>query len=281
MDIYRDMIEQLGPEGADEAFLNEYGTEFFAVTLSRTVSKTGIPPTAEAEVARRQFEGLIEQYPEYGRLIVGDAALGEFSTGAYAAQLQRPIDPDNPYSELERTYRPTELDPRTGRIIEIDRRLGWQEYIKLADLIDLQRQAMGLPNLRVRDAQELAQIRNQAVAALAAKYPSWWDDYNSRDELKWDKRISAFRDISANETLGDRADMRGMQDYLQLRSLVLQELNRRKQLGGPSTLEAAANADLADFWETAINKILTDNVAFGPLYYRYLEGDTLTLRSNG
>lgn len=281
MDTYRDMIDNLGPEQADEAFLNEYGNEFFAVTLSRTVSKTGLPPTVEAEVARRNFEGLIEQYPEYGRMIVGDQALGEFSTAAYAAQLERPIDPGNPMSEMERVYRPTELDPRTGKIMEIDRRLGWQEYIRLMDGIDLIRRQQGLPNLRVKEAQQLAAFRDAKVQELAAQYGSWWDDFNTRDELKWSKRLEAFRAIAKAEPLSSRADIQGLQDYLVQRSIVVQELNRRKQLGGAATLEAVANQDLLEYWESQINTIIEDNVAFGPLYFRYLEGDTLSTRDNG
>jgi hypothetical protein len=61
----------------------------------------------------------------------------------------------------------------------------------------------------------------------------------------------------------------------------MQELNRRKQLGGASTLQAASNEDLRQAWESIIASIMDDNVAFLPLYVRYLEGDTLELRSSG
>lgn len=278
IDIYRDLQDNLGPETADEVFLNEYGNEFFAVTLSRTVSKTGIPPTVEAETARRDFEDLIKQYPEYGRLILGDRALGEFSTGAFAAQLERPLDPDNPFSEAERTYRETEIDPRTGGIIEVDRRLGWQEYIQALDYIDLERRKRGLPNLRVAAAQDLAEAKRNVVGYLSQKYPSWWEDFNTRNDLKWDQRIGALKNIADNGALRSRADIQGLQTYLDVRAMVLQELNRRDQLGGSSSLTSTANQDLANAWETAVFTILEDNIAFGPLFYRYLEGDPVALR---
>lgn len=278
-DIYRDLIQNLGPEEADEVFLNEYGNEFFAVTISRTVSKTGIPPTVEAEVARRGFQDLIEKYPEYGRLVIGDAALGEFSTAAFAAQLERPIDPNNPFSEMERTYRPIELDPRTGRVMEVDRRLGWQEYIQGLDRLDLERRRLGLPNLRVSGAEFLANAKRLMVEFLKQKYPAWWDDFNTQDKLKWDKRISAFKEIANSEALQIRADIQGLGQYLEMRSLLIQELNRRRTLGGASTLDATSNQDLANLWETAVNTILDDNIAFGPLYYRYLESDPVEISS--
>ena len=279
IDTYRDLIDTLGPEDADEAFLNEHGSEFFAVTLSRTVSATGIPPTVEGEIARRAFVEIIDKFPEYGRLIIGDDALGEFSTGAFAAQLLRPIDPDNPDSEMERVYRTTELDPRTGRIMEVDRRLGWQEYIQFMDMIDLERKRLGLPNLRVKGAQHLARTKTELIEIVATKYPAWWDDFNTRDDLKWDRRISSLREISKVPTLGDRADIQGLQTYLEYRSLMLQELNRRKMAGGASTFRAVANEDLQDVWETLMFQLLNDNIAFQPLYFRYLEGDTLLLRT--
>lgn len=278
IDIYRDMQDNLGPETADETFLNEYGQEFFAVTLSRTVSKTGIPPTVEAEVARRQFTELIENYPEYGRLIIGDEALGEFSSAAFAAQLQRPLDPDNPFSEVERVYRAAEIDPRTGGIMEVDRRLGWQEYIQAMDLIDLERKRRGLPSLRVRGAEDLADAKRAVTQFIAQKYPQWWEDFNTRDDLKWNKRLEAFNDISKDTAIGNRADIAGLQVYLEARQIILQELNRRKMLGGASTLEAVSNQDLANAWEALVTQILDENIAFGPLYYRYLEGDPVRLR---
>ncbi len=278
IDIYRDMQDTLGPEEAHEAFLNEHGREFFAVTISRTVSKTGIPPTVEGQVARREFTELIEEFPEYGRLIVGDDSLGEFSTAAFAAQLETPVDPDNPFSEMERTYRSTELDPRTGGIIEVDRRIGWDEYIKALDILDLERKRRGLPNLRVKEAQDLSDAKAATIEFLKEKYPSWYEDFNTRDSLKWGRRIEAFRTITKNPVIGERADIQGLTIYLQLREFILAELNRRKMIGGASTLDAGSNQDLQFQWDSMVFALLDENIAFGPLYYRYLEGDPVRLK---
>lgn len=277
-DVYRQLIEEHGPEDADEIFLNEFGQEYFAVTLSRTTSETGIPPTVEAEQARRKFEDLIQKHPEYGRLIIGDEALGEFSMAAFARQVTRPLDPEDPFSEPERSYRDVELDPRTGKIMEIDRRIGWQEYINAMDQLEIYRKQMGLPNLRVAEAEPLRRAKKFATEQLALQYPSWWEDFNTRDDLKWDDRINAFREISNNPALINRPDVDGLTEYLEVRSLVLQELNRRKTLGGSSTLDAVANQDLAGLWDQAVQQILDQNIAFVPLYYRYLEGDPVNLR---
>ena len=125
----------------------------------------------------------------------------------------------------------------------------------------------------------MADTKRTLIEQVAKEFPSWYDDYNTRDDLKWDRRISNLREISKVPTLTDRADIVGLQSYLEIRGMLLQELNRRKMAGGASTLGATDNIDLQETWETLVFQILSDNIAFQPLYYRYLEGDTLTLRT--
>jgi hypothetical protein len=278
-DIYRQLIEDYGPDQADEIFLNEYGNEYFAVTISRTVSQSGLPPTLDAHQAAEDMESLISRFPDYGRLIIGsDSATGEFSSAVFAYQLTHPVDEDNPFASPDREYRELTLDPETGTIEEVDRRVGWIEYIEAMDQIDLARRSRGLPNLRVKDAQDLAILKQMLTQQLAEKYPSWWRAFNERDDLKWNDTIKALSTIAFDPLMEDRPDMDGVQDYIEARQLMLAELNRRRQLGGSATLTATANQDLAILWGTIVDSILEDNVAFGPVYYRYLEGDPVTLK---
>lgn len=283
-DIYRELVETQGAETAVETFLNIYGNEFFAVTLSRTVSKTGIPPTVAGQTARKKWNELLTKYPEFGRLIIGEeSSLGEFSSAAFAWQLANPPTDDPAFQgEPERTYRELTLDPETGTIEEIDRRLGWQEYIRAMDLLEVERKGRGLPNLRVKDAQDLAQIKRKLTDALGQKYPAWWRDFNQRDDLKWTTTINALRDIAKGTTAvdDDRPDMEGVLLYMEARGLILQELNRRDQVGGSKTIDAVANQDLAQVWDTLVFGILQQNIAFVPIYFRYLEGDPLKVKSN-
>jgi len=282
IDIYRDLIETVGPEDADELFLGQYGNEFFAITMSRTVSLTGIPPTVEGQEARQRFDSIISKYPEYGRFIIGeDAAIGEFSSAAFAWQLSNtPTDDPGFFGQPDREYRDLQLDPDTGMITEVDRRLGWQEYIKAMDQIDLERRKRGLPNLRVKEATDLAQMKRSLTNAIGEKYPEWWRDFNERNDLKWPNRIKALRDIStAVLRTEDRPDMEGVRSYLEARATVLQELNHRKQVGGSATLGARSNQDLNSLWDSMVNRILEENIHFLPVYYRYLEGDTMELNS--
>lgn len=281
IDAYRDLVDLYGQEEADAMFLDNFGPELFSITVSRTVTHTGIPATVEAELAREQYETLITKYPEYGRLIIGeDNAVGEFSTAAFAAQLSRQLNPDDPFSDTERAYREVELT-ENGSIREVDERLGWIEYIKAVDGIEAVRRARGLPNLRVAAAQDLVDLKEAITQNLAEKYPAWWEEFNLRDDLKWQKQTDALRAISNSPLItGDetRQDFDGVRAYFSYRDLILQELNTRRQIGGSSTLDSVANQDLAVLWESLIYQLLTDNVAFAPIYFRYLEGDPVRLK---
>ena len=274
IDIYRDLQENYGGD-ADEIFINQFGSEFISLTLSRTQSITGIPPTLSAYEARQPVENLITRYPEYGRLIIGeDAATGEFSSAAFAWQLSNPPTNDPKFrDEAERRYRILTLDPDTGTIEESDKRLGWTEYIKAMDMIEVEMRTKGLASLRVKEAEPLANLKRQLTQSIAQKFPAWWRDFNQRDALKWDSRIKAMRDISKSSVMDDRGDMRGIRQYLESRAMVKSELNRRKQLGGSATMSAISNQDLVILWDSIIYGILSDNIAFSPIYYRYLEGD--------
>jgi len=246
-----------------------------AVTLSRTVSATGIPASQESFDARAAYEDLITAHPEYGRLIVGDEAVGEFSSAAFAWQLNNPVDPNSPKGDKEREYRRLDIDPRTGGIEEVDARLGWREYVNMMDLIEIERKSRNLPNLNVKDAEDLANFKRAVIEGISEKYPVWWEDFNTRDGLKWNKRISAMKDIANSPLMEDRPDIQGLKEYLDMRAVIIRELNNRKQIGGSSTLSASANTDLSNFWDTVISSILEENVAFAPLYFRYLEGEPL------
>jgi len=280
IDLWRDLVEQYGPEEAENIFITQYGEEFFGVTISRTVSKTGIPPTVDAQLARKELEGLIERYPEYGRLILGEeAGLGEFSTAAFVWQLDHDVRVDGVESP-ERAYRQLVLDPDTGTVEEVDSRLGWRKYLQAMDLLEIERKRRGLPNLRVKGAEDLATLKKAITQNLSTQYPGWWRAFNKRDDLKWSQRVKDFRAITKNSLMEDRPDIEGIDQYLKARELVLAELNRRRQLGGSATLASQSNRDLSILWESLVAQILDQNIAFAPIYFRYLEGDPLEL-SNG
>jgi hypothetical protein len=149
-------------------------------------------------------------------------------------------------------------------------------------MIEVLRKSRGLPNLRVAAARDLNDLKSAITQAIAAKYPGWWDEFNQRDDLKWANQIDALRAIANSPLIANdesRRDFEGVQQYLGYREFILAELNRRRQLGGSATLDSVANQDLNTLWESLVFTILDDNVAFAPIYFRYLEGDPVSLRN--
>lgn len=258
------------PRTPDEWFLDEHGEEYFALTQSVTRTLNGVPPTMEAYEKQKEYQQLIEEYPDFGGLIIGADGAGEFNRNIYNHQLNSSAGPMTSKNQRERI-------PFEEVITDPDRRLGWIKYRRIMDRLDTIRIQRGLPNMQVSGAADLAFVKSQAVKDLGIKYPSWLDDYNQTDKGAWDKKIAALRVISAKPEMQGREDMKGITAYLRARDAFTAELAKRKAAGGAATLTASSNAPLAEAWRNVMGKMIQDNLAFSEVYYRYLENDPLGL----
>ena len=263
---YRELQES--SDTADEDFLDAYGEDFFALTTATTRTTNGVPPTMHGIQMEEKYQDLIDAHPELGRLIIGadgGGTFGEFIRSKYIDQ----------------------IDEGDRQLLSLDEmatahttKLGWVEYSRTMDFIDFQMNDRGLPNLRVKDAEDLANMKRSMISNLAQTNPGWAADFYSIDRGKWDRRIKGLEAIAAAPGLGalddkglSRMDLAPLQEYLSLRRYVVGELAARKAQGGPSTLDASGNADIAEFWEQSTNKLVEENLAFADLFYRYLDND--------
>lgn len=251
----------------DEIFLESYGEEFFPLTQSLSKTMDGIPPTLEGAAARKKYQDMIERHPELGGLIVGAEGSGEFSAAVYQSQLQQSLSPGSPDKQRE-SFAPEEAFGKPNE------RLGWMEYSKAMDLIDAERMNRGLPNLQVRQAQDLANLKRAVITNLEKKYPEWAEKFNITDRGAWKRRIDGMRDIAGDERLAGRAEIQVLGQYLETRDQVIGILAARKAAGGASTLNAASNMDVKGVWDQITGK-LTQNPAFASVFYRWLERDPL------
>lgn len=270
IDAYRQR-KNLDPQGADAWFLDTYGEEFFPLTQAISKTVDGVAPTLEGKRARAKYQTLIEKHPELGSLIIGSEGTGEFNSSVYRQQLQ-----DKVSSESSQTQRRslTQEEVETGT----DVRLGWEKYGKAMDLIEAERIQRGLPNLQVKAASQLAAVKKAITAKLADEHPAWYEALNQQDGLKWPKRIAALREISdpvLHPELQGRSDIRKLGEYIRTRDSIQKELARRKEEGGYSSLQAAANQDVAQVWSTLVGRMTESDTAFQQLYFRYLERDRL------
>ena len=270
IDVYRALKEK-DPETADEKFLLQFGEEFFPLTQSLSRSMDGIPPTLEGAAARDRYVDLIERHPGLGGLIIGAEGAGEFSSAVYQSQLAKPVAPGS--SDKQRkafSFEDAKAQP--------NERLGWAEYSKAMDVIDAERMNRGLPNLQVRAAQDLADLKRGVIASLEKKYPEWAQVFNVTDRGVWARKINGLREIAGDERLAGRAEISELRRYLGARDQVVDILAARKAQGGASTITAASNTDLKGVWDQITGRMVT-NPAFASVFYRYLERDPLELET--
>jgi hypothetical protein len=262
-------LRQENIETADQRFLDLYGAEFFPLTASFTKSADGVPPTVEGFKARSKYKDLIEKSPELGGLIVGEEGAGEFSSAIYQSQKANRVKPGSMTNQrYSLSFEEAASQPNV--------RLGWMEYRKVSDLIEAERIERGLPNLQVKAAEDLAEIKRQMVDKLAERYPEWYEAFGTVDRNAMGRRLVALRAIAYDPRMEGRPDMRGVRQYFDVRAAVKKELVEREKAGGSGTLTSAANQDLGLIWDTLVSKIVEQNLAFSDTYFRYLERDDLS-----
>lgn len=257
------------PIQADEWFFDRYGEEFYALTVSLSKSNDGIPPTQEGIAFRKEFRDLIED-PDLaglGGLIIGKEGAGEYSNFAYQSQLSNRIRPGSGTRQR---------DPRSLEEVAAAPDIGaaWIKYGRFMDLIEAERINRGLPNLQVKAASDLAEAKRQFTAKLEADYPAWADARQPPNLNAAKKRLAGMRKIANDQRLAGRDEFVGLREYLDARDLVTAELDRRKA----KTLTAVSNQDLAQAWESIKGALIEKNLAFGDLFYRWLENDDLGVR---
>ncbi len=263
IDTYRAMLRD-DPATADEKFYTRYGSEFFGLTASLSRSINGVPPTLEAWKAYKKHQDIIEEFPEYGGLIVGAEGAGDFNRAVYDFQKSTRVAPGDSRNQREDV-------PLQEAVQRPDVRAGWLEWDRFSTAIDQTLDQRGLTNITQRGAEDLRQLKRDVIAGLGREYPAWLEEFGQSDSSKWTRRINALERIANDPSMSDRDDMLGLREYLDNRRVFTEELATREF----RTLSARANADLAELWEAATSDLVRQNVTFASLYHRWLESDTL------
>lgn len=256
----------LGGQTPDEWFLDKFGAEYFALTQSVSKSVDGVPPSVEGHLARKKYQDMIEQFPELGSLIIGKEGAGEFSRAVYEAQKETPVRPG-----AEETQREGQSFEEAAAAPGVQ--LGWIEFSKTMDMLEAEMFNRGLPNMQVKEAEDLAFYKKQMVNKIAEKHPEWYQQYVDFDPLKQQRKLTGMKKIVQDDQLRQRPEIQGLADYLDIRGAFVAELQRQREAGGASTLTSRENQDLRLMWETVVNQIKDRNLAFSSLHSRWLAND--------
>lgn len=253
-------------ENADAIFIADVGEDYFPLTQAMSRSTDGVPATVEGMKARGRYEDLIETYPELGGLIVGSEGVGAWSQSVFEQQRRTALSSE---SDLMQREPLSKEEIAKGPNV----RLGWDKYSEAMDTITAELHERGLSNMMQADAADLRELKRDVVADLKRRYPEWYDEFSVTDRSKWEKKIKALTAISADPRLqtAARPEMRGLAEYLEKRKIITDELAKRPA----KAWNAVSNQDLRDLWDDVIADLTERNVAFSPLYLRYLENDPM------
>lgn len=280
--FYRDQYNNLrrkDPLKADEAFLERFGESYFTFAQATTDNEGGVPATMKAVELQKKYGGLIAKNPELAALIIGPEGNGPFSPEAYTYQLTTPLIPGG--AEAQRTRLSAD-----EAMSENQKRLGWAKFTQLNNAITAQLHSAGFDSFEDEGAEQFKKMKSAVSKVLGdpllpdgSQNPyyndQWSRDFYTVDPKRYDRLIPALTSVANSELsqLKGRSDLRVLKQYLSYRQAVNQLLAQRGDAGGPRSLKAKANADLASVWNRVVDSLVESDTSFGDLYHRYLSRD--------
>jgi hypothetical protein len=269
MDKWREYQREFGTK-ADEKFLNDYPEFFdFATSLSQNVGgvQASIDTVQSIENNKDLVADLSSIDPNLIGLIVNNPTGYDFSQAAYEWQYATPVAPGSKV-----TFRGTQ-DP-----VEVQKKQrakkGWIQYRQfMSTEIEPALIARGLTSLKDKRARDLSQLREDMVRELANSNIDWYDDFLDTDGSKTNRVIRGLTRILEDEKFitanADNPTWQSVATYLTLRNQVAEELSSREV----KSLDAKANVDLANAFESAVGRLKQDDIGFSDLYDRFLSQD--------
>lgn len=270
VDAYRQLVQE-DPTTAAEKFMQRYGDEFYAVTMSVSRNNAGITASLKSHENYLKYKEFVEEYPEFGGLIVGSEGAGEFAKSVYEAQKDTPLRPGS--KETMRSLM------SIGESVEqLQSKTVWARYSKMMDLITSAMVDRGITSLTSRAARDLAAQKNAFVEANKhwidpatgeETLSPWYMDFMSSDRGAVEKKFEALRKIVSDPDLLQRDDIRGLAQYLAMRNDMKTVMSRYQY----KSLSSQKARRLRQQWEDQVFDLVESNVAFKGLWNRWLSND--------
>lgn len=272
IDSYRQLLaDPKTAKTAPEEFLKRNGDEFFAVMMSVTRNNAGLSASLESAQSYNKYRDLIQEYPEFGGLIVGAEGAGAFAKSVYESQKETPLGPGD-----SRTMR--ELLSLKDSTEDLQKKTAWMKYMQMMQLVDAAMRDRGLQTINGRGAEDLAASRDAFVEMnkywtnpASGKYEisPWYVDYQTSSRGLVEKRQEALQVIARDPKLQSRDDIQGLAQYLYMRDRMQQEM----RYWGFKSLDSKGAVGLRTKWEQQVSGLVGANSAFSDLYLRWLSTD--------
>ena len=228
-----------------------------------------------------RLQDLAQAHPEIGAYISGSVGpMSEkavFSQAMYRRQQQMQVSPSDPSTRRERK-------PLLDTLADPQIELGWMKYNELQEVVrgeQSRREDAGLPShMNHSTMADLKEFRDREMTLLAQEYPAWAQELNDfgSSSAKMNRVVDGCVAGAEDERMRSRPSYRHVVDYLELRTVVQDELVRREAQGGNLSLRADSNTDLLLFFEEE-RELLADRPEFSQIFDRFFSRDMIVVGS--
>jgi len=283
MDFYqqtfRQFLNQYGPGEAEAKFLEMY-PDYFEATVSLSKSPGSLEANMDTVRNLKRFRGLMAEAeasdnPELIGFLANDFdGQYTFSQAAYQWQYRQ-----GAYPGSKNTYRQNRSPEELLRDANIKR--GWTQFNSLMGQINTYKIQNGI----VSDNDPRMELINGAKSLWtkmqAEENFDWYSEYISPDRGKYERRALVLKKALADKSWmaqnGDRAVVKAMATYLDMRDKLAVVLKQRDALGGSAMLSAKSNADIVYVFDQIKQQLIAESPEFEQFLNRYFINDTVVV----
>lgn len=287
LDFYSETYKKMvaaDPENGQVMFRDKFGDSAYLFMGQLTRNNAGIAADTSSLFSSRMMQDVVdlsttEFAGDIAHILSGPYATGDFSSGAYFYQLNKPIQSAGTETQRERVSAVDALN----RAHASD---GWYLYNRLMLGIQSDLYRSGFKSFNDTGAEELL-ARKQAVVRMlstaenmdgtANQYYNehWAKDYQTLDRGKYDRFATNLEALvghptyMALATAGGRTDLVSLAEYLRVRNYVNEQMQTRKS----QDINAKSNRDLKVFAHENVSQLIESDTRFNELHNRYFARD--------
>jgi hypothetical protein len=175
---------------------------------------------------------------------------------------------ENYYSKLT----PGELSQKSAAAA------GWIMFNKVMDAIDA---AAIEEDIDPERSMRIQSFKQENLEALKQKYPEWAAEYYDSNPYQYAERIQTIKALLTNSTfhkeLSDPSFSQALALFVDARTDLIKELEKRYTNGGARGLTASANEELKLYYNRLIFQLKSESNRFSEFYNRFFERDNFLI----
>lgn len=241
---------------ATAKFKEQYGEAYLALTYSDVNNPAGVDGSPAEVSAAKRYKSILDKTDK--RLAMG--VMGPALTAADEAGMTTERTPEGRQWFEDQGW--IDSDDPEAAAREAQARRGWQMLDDVTNRLNLAAEQMGLGSYV--ENEKLVAVRRSALAAIKEENQSFKADIESIDGDSYDSLLREMEQLTQNRTLRrdpTRTDISTLAEYLELRSTVMDLIQRRQAagLGGP---DAAATEPIRQAYTKVVGQLAAQNTFF-------------------